>query len=109
MNTTLARLQARVEQDPDNELARFSLGKALFEAGQWAQAQEHLATATRLQPDWMAAFILRGKCALALGDFAGARTVLEQARALAIRQRHQGPLEETERLLAQVRSSSGSP
>ena len=37
----LARARALVEQNPRNELARFSLGKALYDRGQPREALEH--------------------------------------------------------------------
>ncbi len=102
MNDALARHQKMVEQYPDNELARFSLGKALFDEGQHAAALEHLLRALAGQPDWMAVQILVARCELMLGDKAAARVSLEKARQLAIRQGHVGPLAQVEELLKQV-------
>jgi predicted Zn-dependent protease len=39
MNETIARYEKMVEQFPENELAQFSLGKALFDAGEFARAE----------------------------------------------------------------------
>jgi len=102
MNEIVERHRRLVAQHPGNELARFSLGKALFDAGQFAPAREHFAFALERKPDWMAAQILLGRCELALGNRAAAGRALERGHQLALRQRHQGPLEETRKLLAQL-------
>lgn len=91
-----------VRQHPASELARFSLGKALFDRGEWVEATEHLRVALERKPDWMVVQILLGKCALGLGDRLAARSALERARDLAVAQHHEGPLMELEALLADL-------
>jgi Flp pilus assembly protein TadD len=98
----LARPRQMVAQFPENELARFSLGKTLFDRGEFAEAREHLSRALARKPDWMAVQILVGKCELELGDRAAARTAFERARDLAEAQHHEGPLAEVEALLADL-------
>lgn len=88
-----------VTRYPDNELARFSLGRALFDRGEYAEAREHLSAALARKPDWMAVQILVGKCDLELGDPTAARASFERARDLALAQHHEGPLAEMEDLL----------
>ncbi len=102
MNTLIQRHRRMVELHPDNELARFSLGKALFDAGQFAEARGQFQAALARKPDWMVVQILVGKCALALGDKATARTAFERARQLAIEQHHEGPQAEMDDLLAEL-------
>jgi tetratricopeptide (TPR) repeat protein len=99
MNDAIARHRKMVEQFPDHELARFSLGKSLFDAEQYAEALEHLGVAVRLRPDWMAAQILRGRCELYLGKTEAAKETLLRAHALAKAQNHATPLAETAQLL----------
>lgn len=101
MNDSIARAQKLAQQFPDNEMARFSLGKALFDHGEKAAAKEQLEAALARKPDWMVVQILIGKCELALGDTAAAKIAFERARQLAIEQDHQGPLEEMNQLLAE--------
>lgn len=91
-----------VRQHPASELARFSLGKALFDRGELAEAAEHLRVALERKPDWMVVQILLGKCALGMGDPAAARPALERARDLAVAQHHEGPLMEVESMLADL-------
>lgn len=100
---TLERLQAAIAKNPRNELARFSLGKALFDAGRFAEAQEQFAVALEKKADWMVVQILLGKCRLALGDRPGAREAFGKALDLAVAQNHESPREEVQELLRQTR------
>src|SRR4051812_43188837 len=102
MNDAIARYQKLLEQYPNHELARFSLGKAYFDLGQFAAAREQFGLALARKPDWMVAQILAGKCELALGQQAEAKAAFERARQLAVEQDHQGPLEEMTQLLAEM-------
>lgn len=88
-----------VEQYPNNELARFSLGKALFDAGQIQLAKEQFELALARKPDWMVVRILIGKCELAVGNTAAAKAAFQHALELAIEQHHEGPQAEMEELL----------
>ena len=101
-NEHIARHAKMVEQFPNNELARFSLGKALYDAGNFAAAREQLVIALQRKPDWMVVQILIGKCDLEQGNRDAARLAFERARELAIQQNHEGPLAEMEQLLAEL-------
>jgi Flp pilus assembly protein TadD len=102
MNDSLARQRQMVAQFPQNELGRFSLGKALFDLGDYDEARTHLALALAKKPDWMVVQILLGKCDLATGNRAGARHAFERALELAVVQHHEGPQAELESLLADL-------
>ncbi|MBI2927773.1 MAG: molecular chaperone DnaJ [Verrucomicrobia bacterium] len=102
MNDPLARHRKLVEQFPDNELARFSLGKALFDQNQFTEAKGHFELAASRKPEWMMAHILLGKCELALSNRSAARVAFEHARRLAIEQNHEGPLTEMNQALAEL-------
>lgn len=91
-----------IEQFPDNELARFSLGKRYFDLGNFSEAKKQFQIALARKPDWMVAQILIGKCELALSDKVAAKIAFERARKLAIEQNHEGPLAEMESLLAEL-------
>lgn len=103
MNETISRYQKMIEQFPDNELARFSLGKAYFDTADFARAREQFEIALRKKSDWMVVQILLGKCDLALGNQGGAVTAFERARRLALEQNHEGPLAEMDQLLADLK------
>ena len=102
MNERIARFTQALAKSPGNELARFSLGKAHFDAGEFKSAREHFVLAVTGKPDWMAAQILLGKCALSLGDSAAAIEILTRALALAKAQSHEGPQSELEQMLAEL-------
>jgi uncharacterized protein HemY len=102
MNDAIARHQKMVDQFPQNELARFSLGKALYDAQQFTAAKEHFTVALAKKPDWMVVQILIGKCDLALGDKPAAKQAFQNALQLAIAQHHEGPQMEMEQALAEL-------
>lgn len=102
MNDSISRHKKLLEQYPDNELARFSLGKAYFDAGQFDEAKEQFDFAIAKKPDWMVVQILIGKCDLALGNKAAAKNSFERAKQLAIEQNHEGPLAEMEQMLTEL-------
>jgi predicted Zn-dependent protease len=104
MNESIARYEKMVAEFPQNELGRFSLGKALFDAGEFRRAKEHLEIALAKKPDWMVVQILIGKCELALGNRASAQAAFEGALQLAIEQHHDGPQAEMEQALADLKS-----
>lgn len=106
MNDAIERYRARVAQFPEHELPRFSLGKALMDAGQYAEAREHFQVALKLKPDWMAVQILLARCELMLGNRDAARAALERARVLAEQQNHAGPKAEVEQLLEELQRQS---
>ena len=106
MNDVIARHSKMVEQFPENELARFSLGKALFDVGEFQRAREHFEVALGKKPDWMVVQILIGKCELALGHRAAAQAAFERALKLAIDQNHEGPQMEMEQALAELDGSA---
>jgi tetratricopeptide (TPR) repeat protein len=99
MNDTIDRYRKLLEQYPNNELARFSLGKAYFDLEQFAAAKQEFHLALAKKPDWMVVQILIGKCDLALGDKPAAKAAFERARQLAIEQTHESPLAEMNELL----------
>ena len=102
MTDPLERYRQMVAQHPGNELARFSLGKALFDRGEYAAAKEQFELALTRRGDWMVVRILLGKSLLELGDETGARASFEQARQLAVEQHHEGPLAELDQLLSEL-------
>ncbi len=106
MNDVIARHSKMVEQFPESELARFSLGKALFDVGEFQRAKEHFEVALRKKQDWMVVQILIGKCDLALGQRAAAKAAFERALKLAIDQNHEGPQMEMEQALAELDGSA---
>jgi Flp pilus assembly protein TadD len=98
----IARWEGILATQPDNDLARFSLAKALFDSGRMVEARDHFAVALHKKPDWMVVQILLGRCELSLGNTPAARAAFEKALQLAIAQDHDGPRAEMEQLLADL-------
>jgi predicted Zn-dependent protease len=105
-NEAIDRCRNLIEKFPDNELARFSLGKAYYDAGEYQSAKEQFQVALMRKPDWMVVQILLGRCELALGNHESSINALKRARQLAIEQDHQGPLAEVEQLLRELAAPS---
>lgn len=101
----IAKWKALVEQNPDNELARYSLASALFDAGRFADAEPHFARALELKSDWVMAYVLRAKCLIRLGRPNDARPLLEKGRAHSLQQKHQNPVDEIDEILAELPSA----
>lgn len=97
-----ARFQTLVDQQPENELFRFSLAQALIEEGRPADAIPHLQRCAAKKADWMVPRILLGKALLATGRRDDARRLLEEALRLAIEQQHEDPEAEVRALLAEL-------
>jgi tetratricopeptide (TPR) repeat protein len=106
VHETITRYRNLLERFPENELARFSLGKAFYDTQQFEAAREQFELALIRKPDWMAVEILLGRCHLALLNHSAAKKSFERAKQLAIEQNHSGPLAEVEQLLADLQSPS---
>lgn len=100
----IAKFQAIVAASPEDQLAHFTLAKALLEVGQIAKARTHFDRAVALQDDWMMAWILLARCRIELEERDLARAALEKARALAIAQNHSDPLIEIDEMLEEIAS-----
>ena len=95
----IARARELWQRFPDNDLSRFNLAQAHFDANDYAGAVEHLRALCAKKPDWMVVHIQLGKSLIAMGGTAEAKPILEHALRLAIAQHHDGPREELEYLL----------
>jgi Flp pilus assembly protein TadD len=91
MSDLISKYEAKVAEKPENELFRFSLAKALIDAGRHAEAELHLQWAFEKKPDWMVVVMLLAQCALQRGDKPAARAWYEKALTLALDQKHEAP------------------
>jgi Flp pilus assembly protein TadD len=98
----VAKYEALLPARPDDELLHFSLGKALYDAGRFPEAEEHLRTALAARADWMVVTMLLAQCALRRGDAAGAKELYGKALQFAIDQQHEGPEEEIRTALTRL-------
>ncbi|MCF3649511.1 molecular chaperone DnaJ [Synoicihabitans lomoniglobus] len=99
-----AQFQKLVDQQPENDLFRFSLAQALEAAGRAEQAVPHYAQCVAAKADWMMPRILLGKLQLKLGRRDAAKPILEDALRLALAQDHEDPAAELQLLLAELES-----
>jgi Flp pilus assembly protein TadD len=102
LQAKIDKFAALVAKNPENELARFSLGSALFEAGRFADAEPHFAKALALKGDWVMAYILRARCLIRLGRVGEARPLLATGRRHSLAQHHEAPVEEIDEILAEL-------
>ena len=70
---SVERFTKLVEQQPENELFRFSLAQALLKETRPADALPHLQRCAEKKSDWMIPRILLGKSLLQLGRKTEAR------------------------------------
>jgi Fe-S cluster biosynthesis and repair protein YggX len=79
----IERFRKMAEADPDNELGHFSLGKALLDAGQAADAAASLARTIALNPNLSKAYELLAEAQRAAGDNSAAVKTLQTGYARA--------------------------
>jgi len=98
----IERFRKVLDGAPDNLFARFGMANACFEAGRLSEAAEQYRHCLAAQGDWMAVHIALGRCLVRLGRKDEARTILEAARVLAMKQGHSQPLDEIREILAEI-------
>ncbi len=98
----IAKYEALLAKRPSDELLRFSLGKALYDAGRYPEAEEQLRLALAARSDWMVVTMLLAQCALRRHDTAEAKALYEKALQFAIDQDHEGPEQEIRAALARL-------
>lgn len=64
----IAQFQNMAQADPENEMAHFSLGKALMDAGRHDQAAQCFVRCTELAPQMSKAFQLASECFIKIGQ-----------------------------------------
>ncbi len=98
----IAKYEALLKSRPDDELIKFSLGKALLDAGRIDEAEAQLRAALALKPDWMIVTMLLAKIAAQKNDKVAAKALWQKGLELAIAQDHEGPEEECRAELAKL-------
>jgi Fe-S cluster biosynthesis and repair protein YggX len=68
LDKRIAQFQNMAQADPDNEMAHFSLGKALSDAGRHAEAAACFVRCTELAPSMSKAYQLAAECYVKAGD-----------------------------------------
>jgi Flp pilus assembly protein TadD len=100
--TLIAKYEGLLKARPDDELIRFSLGKALLDAGRIDEAEAQLSAALKMKPDWMIVTMLLAKIAGQKNDQAAARALWAKGLELAIAQHHDDPADECRAELAKL-------
>lgn len=83
--TRIAALRAQLGGPRDGALLRYSLGTALLEAGDAAEAATQLRAALGFDPEYSAAWKLLGKASAANGDAEAAAAAWRRGIAIAER------------------------
>ena len=96
--------RAKAAESPKNLLFQFSLGQALANEDNGADAIIPLQRCVEGRSDWMAPRILLGRCLLDQAQATAAANVLNEALNLAVTQGHEDPENEIRALLADVAS-----
>ena len=98
----IAKYEALLNSRPHDELIKFSLGKALLDAGRIDEAEAQLRAALELKPDWMIVTMLLAKIAGQKHDKLAAKALWQKGLELAIAQDHEGPQDECRAELAKL-------
>lgn len=68
LDRRIAQFQNMAQADPENEMAHFSLGKALMDAGRTAEAAASFLKCTELAPQMSKAFQMAAECYVKTGN-----------------------------------------
>jgi predicted Zn-dependent protease len=93
-----------LEEDPDNELIRFSYAKALYDEKKWALAVPHFTKLVEADPEYALAWAFLARAAFEAGDRERARKACQDGYPIAKKQCHEIPLDEIESVLRDLES-----
>ena len=93
-----------LDDEPDNELIRFSYAKALLDAQQFSEAVPEFRRLVQDNADYALAWAFLARSSLLAGDLPGARLACEQGMPVAKRQRHEIPESEIQAVLDELDS-----
>ncbi len=79
----ISQFRAMAEADPDNEMAHFSLGNVLLQAGKPIEAGESFERAAHANPEMSKAYQMAGQAFMAAGDTDRATTILTNGYKIA--------------------------
>lgn len=93
-----------LDEEPDNELVRFTYAKSLMDEESWVPAMEQFKILIRDNPDYVIAWAFLARCALNAGDRDLARKACEDGLPHARRLNHEIPLAEIDAVLQELDS-----
>jgi Fe-S cluster biosynthesis and repair protein YggX len=98
----IAQFRKMANDDPENELGHFSLGKALMDAGEYAEAIGSFERTIVLNPQFSKAFQLLGTCYVKTGQRDLAIQTLKRGYKVAYERGDTMPREEMAKLLREL-------
>jgi Fe-S cluster biosynthesis and repair protein YggX len=98
----ISRFRKMAQDDPDNELGHFSLGKALMEAGRHEEAVESFRRTLQLSPEFSKVYQLLATCLLEGNQGDEAVRILRHGFAVADERGDNLPRDEMARMLVQL-------
>ncbi|MHC4217038.1 MAG: Fe(2+)-trafficking protein [Planctomycetota bacterium] len=102
LDERIAQFQKMAVEDPDNDMAHFSLGNAYLQAGRFDDAALSLERAIAINTDLSKAYQLAGQALLATGNQDKAVTMLETGYEIAARKGELMPRDAIAGLLAGI-------
>jgi tetratricopeptide (TPR) repeat protein len=112
----IAQFRKMANDDPENELGHFSLGKALMDDGQLSEAVPAFERTLALNPQFSKAYQLLGTCFVKLGKNDQAIKALREGLSVAEERGDQVPREEMGKMLKELgveppapKRSAGAP
>lgn len=96
--------KALLEDEPDNELLRFSFAKALMDERCFKDAALEFRRLVDETPDYVIAWAFLARSLLESGDRDGARAAATVGLPLALKFSHEVPIEELESVLEELDS-----
>jgi Fe-S cluster biosynthesis and repair protein YggX len=105
----IAQFRKMANDDPDNELGHFSLGRALMEAGEHGEAAQAFERTIALNPHFSKAYQLLGACRVQLGQKDQAVKTLRDGYTVAEARGDNMPREEMGKLLRELGEEPPAP
>jgi tetratricopeptide (TPR) repeat protein len=105
----ITQYRKMANDDPDNEIGHFRLGKLLLEAGRYEEAASSFRRTLELSPQFSKIFSLLGLCLIALNRRDEAIRVLKEGFQVADERGDNIPREEIVKLLEQLGEPAPTP
>jgi predicted Zn-dependent protease len=99
-----AEWKTLLDEEPDNELVRFSYAKALMDEKSWPLAIREFERLVAADADYAIAWAFLARCALNAGERDKARAAAERGMPAARKLGHDVPIEELESVLEELDS-----
>src|SRR5262249_29190279 len=105
----IAQFRKMANDDPENELGHFSLGKALMDAEQFSEAVDPFERTLALNPHFSKAYQLLGACYIKLGQKDQAIKALREGLSVADERGDNVPRDEMSKILQELGVAPPAP